>query len=396
MFNRPILNRILERFTEPNSFIQVLSGPRQTGKTTLARQMLQMIECPCHYATADEPALKDQAWIEQQWEAARLKLKSRPSADRAVLVLDEIQKLPSWSETVKRLWDEDTASGLPLHALILGSSPLLVQKGLAESLAGRFELIRITHWSYAEMRDAFGFSLDEFIFHGGYPGAAGLIHDRPRWASYIYDSLIETTISRDILQMTRVDKPALLKQLFELGCAYSGQILSYQKMVGQLQDAGNTTTLSHYLNLLGGAGLLTGLPKYSGGVVRQRASSPKLMVLNTGLMTAGMHLDLETAIADREMWGRLVESAVGAFLYNGALLSNTDLFYWAGKNRELDFVLARGRDLVAVEVKSTNKKMRLPGMSEFARQFPVTRKILVGAQGIPIEEFLLLSINDLF
>jgi predicted AAA+ superfamily ATPase len=196
--------------------------------------------------------------------------------------------------------------------------------------------------------------------------------------------------------MTRVDKPALLRQLFELGCAYSGQILSYQKMVGQLQDAGNTTTLSHYLELLSGAGLLAGLPKYSGSVVRQRAASPKLLVLNTGLMTAGMHLDLAAARADREVWGRLVESAVGAFLYNEALLANCNLYYWAGRNRELDFVLAKGPHLVAVEVKSTLKKARLPGITEFTQQFPVTRKILVGAQGIPIEEFLLLSVPDLF
>jgi len=395
MYKRPIFNEILNRLTEPRQFIQVMAGPRQSGKTTLARQLLQALPDPSHYATADEPTLKDHAWIEQQWERARAGLRQTKS-DRYVLALDEIQKLPGWSETVKRLWDEDSALELPLHVLILGSAPLLVQKGLSESLAGRFELNRIMHWSFAEMHDAFGLTLDQYIYHGGYPGAAALIGDRPRWSAYIFDSLIETAISRDILLMTRVDKPALLRRVFELGCSYSGRILSYQKMIGQLQDAGNTTTIAHYLNLLGGAGLVAGLPKYAGEQVRRRASSPKLLALNTGLITAQSHLSLKQARANPELWGRLVESVVGAHLYNAAAGKNMGLFYWAGRNRELDFVLARGNDLIAIEVKSTARKQRLPGITEFAKQFPVTRKILIGAQGIPLKEFLTAPIEVWF
>jgi len=376
--------------------MQVLSGPRQTGKTTIAQQLMQQLDCPGHYATADEPALKGPDWIEQQWEVVRTRLKTDKGTNKGVLVLDEIQKLPGWSETVKRLWDEDSAAGRMLYVLLLGSSPLLVQKGLTESLAGRFEMIHITHWTFSEMRAAFGFGLNEYIYYGGYPGGAALVHDRPRWAGYIVDSLIETTISRDILLMTRVDKPALLRRLFDLGCSYSGQILSYQKMIGQLQDVGNTTTLAHYLNLLQGAGLLAGLQKYAGSKVRQRASSPKLLVLNTGLMTATAHHTLEETTENPQWWGRLTESAIGASLFNATIGKNINLYYWAGRNRELDFVLSKGDKLIAIEVKSTSKKINLPGITEFSKQFPVTRKLMVGAHGIPIEEFLLTPVEELF
>ncbi len=396
MYKRLIYNEIIKRIAEPRRFIQVLSGPRQTGKTTLAQQVLQSLDWPVHYATADEPALKGPDWIEQQWEVVRTRLKTNSKARPGLLVLDEIQKLPRWSETVKRLWDEDSTSNLPLHVIILGSSPLLVQKGLTESLAGRFEMTHITHWSYAEMQAAFGFGMDEYIYYGGYPGSAALIDDQTRWAGYIVDSLIETTISRDILLMTRVDKPALLRRLFELGCSYSGQILSYQKMIGQLQDVGNTTTLAHYLNLLQGAGLLAGLPKYAGEKVRQRASSPKLLVLNTGLMTATAYRPLEDIRTNPKLWGRLVETAVGASLFNSVIGKNIDLFYWAGRNRELDFVLSRGSELIAIEVKTTLHKTKLPGIVEFSKQFSVAKKILVGNQGIPLEEFLMTPVEAFF
>jgi len=396
LYKRLIYNEIKKRIDEPRRCIQVLSGPRQTGKTTLAQQMLKSLDRPGHYATADEPALKGPDWIEQQWEVVRNRLKSDAKARQGLLILDEIQKLPGWSETVKRLWDEDTFSELPLHVFILGSSPLLVQKGLTESLAGRFEMNHITHWSYAEMQAAFGFGVDEYIYYGGYPGSAALIDDRARWAGYIVDSLIETTISRDILLMTRVDKPALLRRLFELGCSYSGQILSYQKMIGQLQDVGNTTTLAHYLNLLQGAGLLAGLAKYAGEKVRQRASSPKLLVLNTGLMTATAYGSMEDTRNNPKLWGRLVETAVGASLFNSVIGKNIDLFYWAGRNRELDFVLSKGNELIAIEVKTTAHKTRLPGIAEFSKQFPAAKKLLVGNQGTPLEEFLLTTVEALF
>jgi len=384
MFKRPVYNVIFERISEPRRFMQVLSGPRQTGKTTLARQLIDCIKMLSHYASADEPTLKSTSWIEQQWEAARTKART----GKALLVLDEVQKIPGWSENVKRLWDEDSAEGLSLYVIVLGSSPILVQSGLTESLAGRFEVIPIMHWSFSEMREAFGWGVEQYIFYGGYPGSADLINEPRRWSHYIIDSLIETTVSRDILLMKRVDKPALLRRLFDLGCAYSGQVLSYQKMLGQLQDAGNTTTLAHYLNLLQGAGLLMGLPKYAGQIIRRRASSPKLQVLNTALMTAPSQLSQDEAKSDPEYWGRLVESAIGAALINGLKGTQAELFYWSNRNREVDFVLQRGENLVAIEVKSNLWKTSLPGIEAFSKEFRVKRKLLVGAQGIPLQEFL--------
>jgi predicted AAA+ superfamily ATPase len=305
-----------------------------------------------------------------------------------LLVLDEVQKVPDWSTVVKLLWDADTHSGLPLKVVLLGSAPLLIQSGLTESLAGRFEIIAVPHWSFAEMRAAFGWSLEQYIFYGAYPGSAGLIASPERWRRYIVDSLIETTISRDILLLTRVDKPALLRRLFHLSCAYSGQILSYQKMLGQLSDAGNTVTLAHYLDLLKGAGMVAGLSKYAHGLVRQRGSSPKLQVLNTALMTAQDSRTMAEARQDGNYWGRLVESCVGAHLLNTSFGGNIEVTYWRERNQEVDFVLHQGQKTVAIEVKSGRRRDSLTGMEAFATHFKSTRKILVGGQGIALEEFL--------
>ncbi len=372
------------RLREPRRFIQVISGPRQVGKTTLARQVLARVDIPVRFASADEPTLRGAAWIAQQWDAARLDARG----GRAILVLDEVQKVPGWSESVKRLWDEDTGAGSGLAVVLLGSAPLLIGQGLTESLAGRFEVLRLAHWSFGEMRAAFGFSLDDYLYFGGYPGAAPLAADPPRWRRYVLDSLIETTISRDVLLLTRVDKPALLRRVFELGSRYSGQVLSYTKMLGQLQDAGNATTLAHYLDLLAGAGLLVGIPKFAGQVVRQRASSPKLQVLNTALLTAPSLLSPEALRADHAAWGRLVESAVGAHLANAAASSEVELFYWRERNREVDFVVRAGQRLTAIEVKSGRAPEALPGMAAFTEAFAPARVLLVGGNGIPIEEFL--------
>jgi len=383
-YRRPVAEELAARIDEPRRFIQVVAGPRQVGKTTLARQVLESSDITYRYASADEPTLRGRPWLEEQWDAARLLAEQ----NEAILVLDEVQKIAGWSETVKRLWDEDTASGRSLKVVLLGSAPLLIQQGLTESLAGRFEVLHIPHWSYAEMQAAFGWDLDRYIFYGGYPGAAPLIEDHSRWSRYILDSLIETTISRDVLLLTRVDKPALLRRLFELACSYSGQILSYTKMLGQLQDAGNTTTLAHYLDLLAGAGMVTGLQKYARGTVRRRGSSPKLQVMNTALMTAPAGLTLSDAQADRNHWGRLVESAVGAHLVNAQSAGECKLYYWRAGSYEVDFVVETARSLVAIEVKSGRARRSLSGMTEFDRRFRPTRKLLVGGDGIPIDEFL--------
>jgi predicted AAA+ superfamily ATPase len=386
VIRKAIHDELLKRLRERRRFMQVVAGPRQVGKTTAVRQVMEAAKVPSHYASADEPALRDRTWLEQQWDLARLK--ARESEAGALLVLDEIQKVANWSSTVKLLWDADTHSGVPLKVVLLGSSPLLIRSGLAESLAGRFEVIAAPHWSFAEMHEAFGWDPEQYIFYGAYPGAADLISEPDRWRRYILDALIETTVSRDILLLTRVDKPALLRRLFQLGCSYSGQILSYQKMLGQLTDAGNTTTLAHYLELLQGAGMLAGLAKYSRGQVRQRGSSPKLQVLNTALMSAQDTRSFAEARREADYWGRLVESSIGAHLVNSAFGTSISVTYWRERAQEVDFVLQRGETVVAIEVKSGGRRETLPGMDSFARLFRPKRQLLVGGQGIPLEEFL--------
>ncbi len=287
---------------------------------------------------------------------------------------------------MKRLWDEDSAEGARLRVVILGSSPLLVQRGLGESLAGRFELIRVPHWTYSEMREAFDWDLDRYLFFGGYPGAASLVGDLARWARYVQDSLVETTLSRDILLLTRIDKPALLRQLFRLACDYSGQIVSYQRMLGQLQDAGNTTTLAHYLELLGGAGLVTGLQKYSGSRVRLRGSSPKLIALNDALVSSQLGVTFREARRDTPSCGAVWSSRRSVRTCSPIL--DLEVTYWRDRNREVDFVVRTGRSLTAIEVTSGRRKDALPGLRAFLGAYPKARTLLVGGQGLPLEEFL--------
>ena len=403
LFQRDQVATLVNRLAEPPRFIIALFGPRQTGKTTIVRQALRRIDQPSHYLAVDEPDLpelgipsiaaettfrrpqvRDTEWLVRNWEGARQDADRSPRG--AVLVFDEIQKIPNWSETVKGLWDADRAADRLLHVVILGSAPLLMQSGLTESLTGRFEPIKVTHWSFPEMADAFGLDLPGFLYFGGYPGSASLVRDPAQWCDYILHALVEPNIERDLLAMTRVDKPALLKRLFELGASCSGQILSYTKMLGQLQDAGNTTTLARYIDLLEHAGLLGGLPKYASRPHR-RGSSPKLTVLNTALMTARSGYAFEEARADRTFWGRIVESAVGAHLLNTAT-SDVHVYYWRDGQHEVDFVLRRGPRIVAIEVKSGPRRGSPSGLATFAERFRPHRSLLVGEGGVPLNEFL--------
>jgi uncharacterized protein len=394
MIERTHLKTIISRVKEPKRHIQILAGPRQVGKTTVVLQLLKENGIDGVYAAADELSGVGLAWIEQQWEIARQKIKT--SSDAVfVLIIDEIQKISSWSETVKRLWDDDMRNNVPLRVILLGSSRLLLQTGMTESLAGRFETIYMGHWSYGEMREAFHLNADQYAWYGGFPGAVSLINDEKRWKSYIANSLVETSISKDILMMTRVDKPALMRRLFDLGCSYSGQMLSFNKILGQLLDAGNTTTLSHYLDLLDTAGLLAGLEKFSRDIIRKRSSSPKFQVHNTAFISAMHPLDFLQIRSDPEKWGRIVESAIGAHLINNAYSQDYKLFYWREGNSEVDFVIAYREKVVALEVK-TGSSGRTAGMIEFKKKYPDSKLILVGKQGIPWEEFLLINPLALF
>jgi hypothetical protein len=381
------------RLSEPRGRIQVIVGPRQVGKTTLVRWALQTCGLPAHYATSDDPGSLGDAWLAQQWEVGR-QLARRAGQGGAVLALDELQKLQNWSEQLKRLWDEDTAKGTPLSVVVLGSSALLLQRGLTESLAGRFEVIRVPHWSFEEMHRAFTFSLEQYLVFGGYPGAALLVSDPARWARYVRDSLIETTLNLDVLQLTRVDKPVLLRRLFELACLNSGQELSYQKMLGQLHDAGNTVTLAHYLRLLEHAGMVRGLAKYTGEAIRQRASSPKLQVFNTALMAAMTGDAPEQTFGDPQQRGRLVESAVGAHLINAEAVGTCRVWYWRERSMEVDFVVECGNHLLAIEVKSGRRRTGLGGIAAFLRTYPRAKPLLVGADGIELDQFLLRPIES--
>ncbi|MDR2556631.1 MAG: ATP-binding protein, partial [Bacteroidales bacterium] len=351
MIKRSVLQLITKRVLEPRKFIQVLVGPRQVGKTTLIKQLLQDINIPYHFITADAQYAVDNIWLKQEWSNARLKLKQSDNKE-LLLVVDEVQKVDNWSEIIKKEWDSDTFSDTDIKVILLGSSRLLIQKGLSESLAGRFELLHITHWAFSEMRDAFGWNLEQYIYFGGYPGSASLIEDEQRWKDYVRDSLIDTTISKDILMMTRVDKPSLLKRLFDIGSKYSAQILSLTKLQGELQEKGNITTLSGYLSLLKEAGLLSGLEKYSLNAIRQRASKPKFQVHNNALFSAGREDKFEELRKDPALWGRVVESAVGTHLINYSITNRFNVFYWSNGSFEVDYVIEKDGKIIAIEVKS--------------------------------------------
>lgn len=388
------IEQVASRIEEKRRFIQVVAGPRQVGKTTIIGQCLEKHNYNCIYETADAIAGNSQAWLEQLWETARFRIKN--GASEVLLVIDEVQKVQNWSEIVKKLWDEDTRAKTNIKVILSGSSRLLIKKGLTESLQGRFELIQIPHWTFPEMKEAFGFSLDEYVFFGGYPGSAELIKDEKRWKSYLRDSIIETSISKDILMLTTITKPALLHQLFDLGAVYSSQILPFNKMLGTLTDAGNTVTLSHYLNLLDQSRLLSGLQKFSGSVQRSRASSPKLQVYNNALFSATSAKSFEEARSTPDIWGRFVESCVGAHLVNHAKISGIELSYWRDGNDEVDFVLSNGEKICGIEVKSGIRTQN-NGMAVFKQKYPDAKIYVVSAQAQPnsgaisLEEFL--SVN---
>jgi len=394
MIERDQLQAFTNRILEPRKFIQVLMGPRQVGKTTMAAQMLKKIKIPYIFESADAVSAINSAWIEQKWETARLKMRVQ-QAKEFILVIDEVQKIPNWSETVKSLWDRDTLNGTDIKLVLLGSSRLLLHKGLTESLAGRFETMYLGHWSFLEMEKAFNWTPDQYAWFGGYPGGAELIGDEDRWKNYINNSLIETSVSKDILMLTRVDKPALLKQLFELGCQYSGQILSFTKIQGQLQDAGNTTTLSHYLSLLDTAGLLAGLEKYAANVIRKRSSSPRFQVHNNALLSAQKNENFEEIMQKPAEWGRIIESSVGAHLINHTISQNYSVYYWRERNDEVDFVLERRGKLITVEVKS-NDSQNNRGLEVFKNKFMPDKLYLVSNRGLSWQEFLRINPVELF
>ncbi len=394
MIERQHLQVVKSRIAERRKFIQVVVGPRQVGKTTMINQLLSKIEIPYLFESADAVTAGNMTWLSQIWESARIKMKLSGSMT-FLLVIDEVQKIENWSEIVKQQWDKDTNNDLDIKVILLGSSRLLIQKGLTESLAGRFETIYMGHWSFAEIENAFGWSVDQYIYFGGYPGAATLILDESRWKNYIKDSLIETSISKDILMLTRVDKPALLKRLFELGSAYSGQILSFTKILGELQAKGNTTTLSYYLKLLFDSGLLGSIEKYAGSLLREKGSIPKFQVFNNALMSIQTGDSFQVVKSNPTIWGRLVESAIGAHLINQSIAERYSVFYWRERNEEVDFIIQQDSKVIALEVKS-GRRGENKGISTFSKLYHPHKALIVGTNGISIEEFLRMYPSELF
>ena len=369
-------------------FLHIIIGPRQTGKTTAAGQIEASWPGRSLYATADSPIPPGTPWLHHQWNRAS------SIGPGALLIIDEVQKIAGWSETVKQLWDTSLRNSVNLRVLLLGSSSLLIQKGLSESLSGRFLLHPFSHWGFSECHRAFDYSLDEWLYFGGYPGAAPLRANQDVWRNYIRDSLVDTVLNRDILQTQTVHKPALLRQLFLLACGYPSHILSWSKMIGQLTDAGNTTTLAHYAEILRSAFLLSGLDLYRTGE-RKRRSSPKLIVWNNGLAHAIQNTSFEKAQRDTEWWGFIVENAVGAHMLNNLRDFTSDLYYWRHRNEEVDFVLSSPRKLWAIEVKSS--RMKNPkGLSTFCRLYPNAKPFIVGGSGMPLEQFFMEEPKNLF
>lgn len=394
MYKRSEYQKIKERIEEPRRFIQVVMGPRQVGKSTLVKQVLKDVDAPYQIFTADNVPASNTSWISNCWAAVRSLLRTS-EAESIILVIDEIQKIANWSEVVKKEWDDDTFHDCNIKVLLLGSSRVLLEKGLSDSLAGRFEEIRMTHWSYSEMKECFGFTLEQYLYYGSYPGAAPLIGDEDRFQQYIQSSIIDATINKDILMDTPIGKPALFRQTFELGAAYSGQLLSLNKMVGALQDAGNTTTLAGYVHLLDESGLLCGLQKYSIDAARRRASIPKFQVYNNALKMAYSSLSLEQALLNRKEWGHVLESGIGSYIVSQSFVHRYDVFYWRDNNNEVDFVLRKKGAVVAIEVKS-NAEKDTKGLNCFRTMFNPSSSFIVGDGGISAEDFLTLNLEKLF
>jgi predicted AAA+ superfamily ATPase len=381
--DRPVVKAISTALERHPDLLQVVTGPRQAGKTTAALTVQRAWPGPSRYAAADEYLPVSAEWIRSEWELARLEARRTPT----LLVLDEVQKVPRWSEVVKAEWDADRRVGLDVRVLLLGSSALLLTLGLTESLAGRFLVHRCMHWSFAECHAAFGWDVERWIYFGGYPRSAAFGDDEATWRAYIRDALVETVVARDVLALQTVQKPALLRQLFALAAGSPAQLLSYTKMLGQLQDSGNTTTLAHYLKLLGGAYLASGLETWSPSPVRARSSSPKLVVWNNALVSALGPRSFAEARRDPAWWGRLVENAVGAHLLNGLAGSPCDVRYWRDGDAEVDYVVQSGERSVALEVKS-GRPRPVTGLASFRKAAPGARALIVGSGGIPLDDFL--------
>lgn len=385
-FEREIVAEIMAGLERKKKLLHIITGPRQVGKTTASYQIAEKWHGEVVAFSADSPLPPGPEWIQAGWDQAVRKARTSKNGNDVLLIFDEIQKVRGWSEIIKLLWDEELRKDNGIQVLLLGSSSLLLQQGLTESLTGRFFLYRCPHWQYREMHKAFGWSLEQWLFYGGYPGTAELIENEEIWSSYVRDSLIETVLAKDILQLQTVAKPALLRHLFLLSCTVPAQVLSYTKMLGQLHDAGNTTTLAHYLKLLESAFLVSGLELFKRGKQKKRGSSPKLIIWNNALINAVTGDSFVETINNPSWWGRLVENAVGAHLQNSLAGRPYTLYYWRQRHLEVDFILETPKTTWAIEVKS-GRPQAMKGLTKFCTLYPEVKPLIVGLGGMELEDF---------
>lgn len=360
---RQFVHVLQNRLAEPLNFIQVVIGPRQVGKTTGVQSIVEHWQGPKVYAAADLPSPPSPAWIQEQWD------KARAMGENTLLVLDEIQKVERWSEVVKNNFDADRKKR-SIKVVLLGSASLSLQAGLTESLAGRFELIKVYHWNYLECHQAFGWNMDTFLQYGGYPGPAELIRDPLRWQQFIRDSIVEPVLARDVTNLRTITKPALFRQTFELALSYPAQEVSFQKFLGQLQDKGNASTIKGYLELLEGAFVLRLLYKFSIRPLSVKSSSPKILPLSPALMHT--FKEPSSIFTDSAWKGRVFEAAIGAAL----MQTSREVFYWRDGNDEVDFVLKKDKQILAIEVKS-GRPRRGEGIQAFQKKFPDAKTIVM-------------------
>lgn len=396
MFTRSQLEILKSRMAEPRRNIQVIMGPRQVGKSTLVGQFTETTAVPHDLFSADGVGKENTAWISEKWHEARMKMEIMQENEH-ILIIDEIQKIKNWSETVKKEWDKDTREKRNLKVILLGSSKLLIQKGLEESLAGRFETIRMGYWEWHEMRDAFGVDINEFIYFGGFPGLAPYINDEQRWQRMMEDSIVSPILSKDILEIEEIRNPALFRQVFDVSALYSSQEMSLNKMQGAI-NSGTVPTIGSYLNILDRTMLAKPMQKYVPSMLRQKNSVPKLQVYNNAFKNmTGVH-SFQEAMINLTEWGRQVESCVGAYLATRSVTDNFELLYWRiSSGQEVDFILKRGEQIAAIEVKSGNAK-KVSGLNDFRQLFKkqLGQSLIVGPEGLPLEQFFQIEISDLF
>ena len=348
------------------NFMQVLLGPRQVGKSTTIRQLADSWSGPKIIESADQLTPPKADWIEFLWQRAI------EQQGTCLLVIDEIQKVRDWANVLKILYDRDRKKN-KLRVVLSGSASLSLQSGLSDSLAGRYEVIRCPHWGLDESRQAFNWDLATYLKFGGYPAAAELIHDVNRWRGFMRDSIIEPVIGRDLQTAVTIQKPALLRQLFDLAMRYPAQEISFQKLLGQLQDEGNSATIKHYLEILAAGFLLVTLEKFSGSAVRQKSSSPKILPLSPALIHA--FTDPEKIETDGEWKGRVFEAVIGAHLYR----LPGELMYWREGNVEVDYVLKIDGNVIGIEVKSGRRK-RQNGIIAFKKAYPKAHTVTLDWQ----------------